>query len=298
MKTYIYIALAAIALGFAACSQENIVPQDDQKDTPITIQSAGVVELISRAIYDGVIIGKFDEPVYMGVFIRGGSADKYNGQNVRTEHNGTDWNPIYTVLYEGVKSSQQIGAYIPYSKDLTDGNKLAVSTPADQSQTECTEYFYADYCDITASKIDLEMQRLLAKVQLQVTWGTEYDENPVQNIQLLDIHDKGTWILPTSDVEFGESVADITPKQLTPDGSRYEALVLPYNYTSGVTMAIITTDNRYFEATVTPTAEKPFFEGGYVYTFKVMVGKDKVTLTPTTTDTDFPGGWDNETDLK
>ena len=190
MKTYKYIVLAALVLGMAACTQDDVTSQVPAKDDPITIQSAGVAELISRAIYDGVIIGQVDEPVYMGVFIRGGSADKYNGQNVRTEHNGTDWNPIYTVLYEGVKSSQQIAAYIPYSKDLTDGNKLAVSTPADQSQTECTEYFYADYRDITASKIDLEMQRLLAKVQLQVTWGTEYDENPVQNIQLLDIQDR------------------------------------------------------------------------------------------------------------
>ena len=287
-----------LSILFISCSQQEIESPDSLKDTPIAIQSAGVAELISRAIYDGVIIGGVDEPVYMGVFIRGGSADKYNGQNVRTEHNGTDWNPIYTVLYEGVKSSQQIGAYIPYSKDLTDGNKLAVSTPADQSQTECTEYFYADYRDITASKIDLEMQRLLAKVQLQVSWGTEYDANPLQSIQLLDIHDKAEWSVPTAEISVDASTADITPKQLTANGDRYEALVLPYNYTSGITMAIITTDNRYFEATVTPTAEKPFFEGGYAYTFKVMVGKDKVTLTPTTTDTDFPGGWDNETDLK
>ena len=286
-----------LSILFISCSQQEIESSDSLKDVPITIQSAGVAELMTRAIYDGVIIGGVDEPVYMGVFIRGGSADKYNGQNVRTEHNGTDWNPIYTVLYEGVKSSQQIGAYIPYSKDLTDGNKLAVSTPADQSQTECTEYFYADYCDITASKIDLEMQRLLAKVQLQVTWGTEYDENPVQNIQLLDIHDKGTWILPTSDVEFGESVADITPKQLTPDGSRYEALVLPYNYTSGVTMGITTSDNRYFEATVNPTPEISFFEGGFAYTFKVKVGKDKVTVEIVNTDEPW-GGWsDSEEDL-
>ena len=287
-----------LSILFISCSQQEIESPDSMKDTPIAIQSAGVAELISRAIYDGVIIGGVDEPVYMGVFIRGGSADKYNGQNVRTDHNGTDWNPIYTVLYEGVKSSQQIGAYIPYSKDLTDGNKLAISTPADQSQTECTEYFYADYRDITASKIDLEMQRLLAKVQLQVSWGTEYDENPLQSIQLLDIHDKAEWSVPTAEISVDASTADITPKQLTANGDRYEALVLPYNYTSGITMAIITTDNRYFEATVNPTPEISFFEGGYAYTFKVKVGKDKVTLTPTTTDTDFPGGWDNETDLK
>ena len=287
-----------LSILFISCSQQEIESPDSMKDTPIAIQSAGVAELISRAIYDGVIIGGVDEPVYMGVFIRGGSADKYNGQNVRTDHNGTDWNPIYTVLYEGVKSSQQIGAYIPYSKDLTDGNKLAISTPADQSQTECTEYFYADYRDITASKIDLEMQRLLAKVQLQVSWGTEYDANPLQSIQLLDIHDKAEWSVPTAEISVDASTADITPKQLTANGDRYEALVLPYNYTSGITMAIITTDNRYFEATVNPTPEISFFEGGYAYTFKVKVGKDKVTLTPTTTDTDFPGGWDNETDLK
>lgn len=293
----VILVLSAFCFLLSSCSQDEVSEQDPTMDTPITIQSAGVAELISRAIYDGVIIGGVDEPVYMGVFIRGGSADKYNGQNVRTVHNGTDWDPIYTVLYEGVKSSQQIGAYIPYSKDLTDGNKLAVSTPADQSQTECTEYFYADYRDITASKIDLKMQRLLAKVQLQVTWGTEYDENPVQNIQLLDIHDKGTWILPTSEVEFGESVADITPKQLTPDGSRYEALVLPYNYTSGVTMGITTSDNRYFEAAVNPTPEISFFEGGYAYTFKVMVGKDKITVEFINTDNPW-GGWsDSEEDL-
>ena len=90
MKTYKYIVLAALVLGMVACTQDDATSQVPAKDDPITIQSAGVAELISRAIYDGVIIGKFDEPVYMGVFIRGGSADKYNGQNVRTEHNGTD----------------------------------------------------------------------------------------------------------------------------------------------------------------------------------------------------------------
>ena len=286
-----------LSILFISCSQQEIESPDSLKDTPIAIQSAGVAELISRAIYDGVIIGGVDEPVYMGVFIRGGSADKYNGQNVRTEHNGTDWNPIYTVLYEGAKSSQQIGAYIPYIKDLTDGNKLAVSTPADQSQTECTEYFYADYRDITDSKINLEMQRLLAKVQLQVSWGTEYDANPLQSIQLLGIHDKAEWSVPTAEISVDASTADITPKQLTANGDRYEALVLPYNYTSGITMAIITTDNRYFEATVTPTAEKPFFEGGYAYTFKVKVGKDKITVEFINTDNPW-GGWsDSEEDL-
>ena len=39
------------------------------------------------------------------------------------------------------------------------------------------------------------------------------------------------------------------------------------------------------------------FAEGTHNTFELKVGKDKVTLIPTTTDTDFPGGWDNETDF-
>ena len=70
MKTYKYIVLAALVLGMVACTQDDVTSQAPGKDDPITIQSAGVAELISRDIYDGVIIGKFDEPVYMGVFIR------------------------------------------------------------------------------------------------------------------------------------------------------------------------------------------------------------------------------------
>jgi hypothetical protein len=38
-------------------------------------------------------------------------------------------------------------------------------------------------------------------------------------------------------------------------------------------------------------------EAGKHYEFDLKVGKDKVTLTPTTTDTDFPGGWNNEVTL-
>ena len=39
------------------------------------------------------------------------------------------------------------------------------------------------------------------------------------------------------------------------------------------------------------------FERGKHYEFDLQVGKDKVTLTPTTSNTEFPGGWDNETTL-
>ena len=45
-----YIVLAAVALSFAACSQEDdFTPQGNQKDSPLAIASAGVAELTTRA---------------------------------------------------------------------------------------------------------------------------------------------------------------------------------------------------------------------------------------------------------
>jgi hypothetical protein len=62
-------------------------------------------------------------------------------------------------------------------------------------------------------------------------------------------------------------------------------------------MGITTSDNRYFEAAVNPTPEISFFEGGFAYTFKVKVGKDKVTVEIVNTDEPW-GGWsDSEEDL-
>ena len=49
MKTYQHIALAALALSFAACMQDDFTPQGNQKDAPLAIASAGVAELTTRA---------------------------------------------------------------------------------------------------------------------------------------------------------------------------------------------------------------------------------------------------------
>ena len=48
-----------------------------------------------------------------------------------------------------------------------------------------------------------------------------------------------------------------------------------------------------------PTTDKneALLEAGKHYTFDLKVGKDKVTLTPATTDTDFPGGWSNDSEV-
>ena len=60
-----FLVFAATALMLPSCSNDEVLtPQDDLKDTPITIASAGVAELTTRVITEeGHLIGSMDEPV-------------------------------------------------------------------------------------------------------------------------------------------------------------------------------------------------------------------------------------------
>ena len=85
-----FLAFAATALMLASCSNDEVLtPQDDLKDTPITIASAGVAELTTRVITEeGHLIGAVDENASMSVFVTGGSNAKYNADNVKWVHDG------------------------------------------------------------------------------------------------------------------------------------------------------------------------------------------------------------------
>ncbi|WP_405294195.1 hypothetical protein [Methanobrevibacter sp.] len=60
--------MAAAALVLVACDKNNAdLGIDNTKDTPITIQTAGVAELTTRAITEGQLVGSVDENVSISV---------------------------------------------------------------------------------------------------------------------------------------------------------------------------------------------------------------------------------------
>ena len=75
---------------------------------------------------------------------------------------------------------------------------------------------------------------------------------------------------------------------------KFTAIVSPDAYSAGDDFIRINVEG---EQLIAKMKEDITFAEGKHYTFDLKVGKDKVTLTPTNTDTDFPGGWDNEEDL-
>ena len=267
-----------------SCDQQEIVPQDETKGAAIVIESVQQTHLTTRAATTPLTSGS------IGVFVSGGIK---NYSNVEWSCADSKWTSTQTMYYDGKNSNQQIGAYAPYSDAVTDGSKLAIILPADQSEALATDYLYAAYSAMSSNEVSFTLNHLLAKVAVKVSWGTEYAENPVKTIQLLGMYNKATWTVPGSALDFGtSSTADITPMKTD---NAYEALVLPYNYTHDVTLAITTTDHRYFEAAVQPTAEIPLFESGCGYTVKVKVGKDKVAVESVTVD-DSNNPWSGWTD--
>ena len=154
------LPLAALALAFVACDQNDDLVVDNTKDTPISIASAGVNELSTRVITEGQLIGRMEEPVAMSVWVEG-SAEKYNANNVEWVHNGTNWYSNSTMLYEG-ENKQKICALSPY---VDGASAEGVTITADG----VTDYLVASQTLITSNPVNIIMSHALAKLVLNPT---------------------------------------------------------------------------------------------------------------------------------
>ena len=200
-KIYQYIALAVLALGMAACAQEDdFTPQGNQKDAPIAIVSAGVANLTTRATIDSndnLVEGS------MGVFVTSTSSGRYEGSNIKwIYNNGWDLDAATVVLYENDDTKQQIGAYYPYTSDLTDEGKFAIELPeVFGSDYEDYDYLYADYAALGSNPVIIGMNHLLSKITVSIsTMSTELSNDAVQSISLFNVPRTASWTVPTNDL--------------------------------------------------------------------------------------------------
>ena len=199
IKTYKYIALFALAFGFAACTQDDdFIPQGNQKDAPLAIASAGVANLTTRATIDSNdnLVGGS-----MGVFVTSTSGGRYEGSNIKwTYNNGWNLDAAPVVLYENDGTKQQIGAYYPYTSDLTDEGKFAIDLPeVFGSDYEDYDYLYANYAALNNNPATIAMNHLLSKVTVSISSvGTELSNDAVKSIALFNVPRTASWEVPTS----------------------------------------------------------------------------------------------------
>lgn len=262
-----YFAIAAAALTLVACDKNNDdFNIDNTKDTPITIASAGVAELTTRVITDDNKLEGImnEESAHMGVFVTGGSADKYNATNMHWQHDGDHWDCTKTVLFEGASSQQKIYAYSPFFFDST--GSIAVNA------SEQTDWLVATATDLTSSVVNLTMTHALAKLVLKPTFGTELTSQTITSVKVEGMYASGT--LNVSD----NTWSDLPEANTILAMANNELLVIPMASCTSLPITITMEDARVFKTTINLATVENMLEAGVQYNIKLQIGQDKVTL--------------------
>ena len=293
------LTLVALATMFAACSN-NDVPVDETKDTPITIASAGVADLSTRA---GTPAGTLTSGS-LSFFFNNGSGDEaryvadcemwtYTDGKWQFDATGLDTQQL---LWKGAGNTISWIATYPYRdhqySHITNDNigGMVEKVPADQTdETKWTEF------DIlwatgtaTSSTVTIEFKHLYTKFSVNLTYGTEVDA--AQTVEALTVG--GTYTV--RDFNYGtEKWGDYTTREIIDikslaleepnyidanDASKgtynasFDALIIPQ--TAAPKLTIEMSDGRVFAATL-PEQE---FKSGTQYNITLQVGQDKVEL--------------------
>ena len=257
---------------FISCSEQEIESFDSLKDTPITIASAGVAELTTRVITDDNKLEGImnEESAHMGVFVTGGSADKYNATNMHWQHDGDHWDCTKTVLFEGASSQQKIYAYSPFFFDST--GSIAVNA------SEQTDWLVATATDLTSSVVNLTMTHALTKLVLKPTFGTELTSQTITSVKVEGMYASGT--LNVSD----NTWSDLPEANTILAMANNELLVIPMESCTSLPITITMEDARVFKTTINLATVDNKLEAGVQYNIALQIGQDKVTLGEITAD--------------
>ena len=251
---------------FISCDQQEIESFDSLKDTPITIASAGVAELTTRVITDDNKLEGImnEESAHMGVFVTGGSADKYNATNMHWQHDGDHWDCTKTVLFEGASSQQKIYAYSPFFFDST--GSIAVNA------SEQTDWLVATATDLKSSVVNLTMTHALTKLVLKPTFGTELTSQTITSVKVEGMYASGTLNV------FDNTWSDLPEANTILAMANNELLVIPMESCTSLPITITMDDARVFKTTINLATVENMLEAGVQYNIKLQIGLDKVTL--------------------
>ena len=270
-----YIALAVLALTFAACTQdEDFIPQGDGDAIKI---SASIGALQTRVSYDAKGYTTFDKGDHIKVVNK-----LRTSKNIAT-YTLTDegWNTADAFVWSST-SLNQFEAWYP----VTDGTSFDTFTlPTEQNTSALLGA--ADWMTIGTKEIEkpsdktlkLHFLHMLTKVTVNVTsWGSEYDGTD-KTIEDVKIYSLATDIVQDREGLIGQiKTASLTPIAPLADGNSYTAIVCPGLYSSDqkfMTFTVNGTDNLTVLAKVSSPIE---IEAAKHYTFNLTVGKDAAII--------------------
>ena len=213
--------------------------------------------------------------------------------------NGTIWTSVKKI-YWGEDRDYEIYAAYPYKEDPTH-----FSLPSEQNTLDGLRA--ADFMSTywsgqkTNEVINLPLAHRLSRVTVNYVLAPEFDSDMeitpeiyskakaftfVRGVLATSVGKLDVWVKAYKHEEL-DAYENVVAKKFT-------AIVSPDAYAAGDEFIRVTIGGQVLTATM---KEAITFAEGTHYTFDLKVGKDKVTLTPTTIDTDFPGGWNNDSEV-
>ena len=268
MKTYNkYIALAAMALTFAACTQEDdFTPQTDGDAVKI---NATIGRLQTRVAYEDNGATNFinGDEICMQNILR-------ENKNIATyTFDGTTWTTTDALVWNGGTAESQFQAWYPATASF---DKFTL--PTDQNSIE--ELPAADWMTASTSAmvkpadktINLAFEHKLAKITVEVTeFTSQFGDDPCLY---------GATIYSLSD-EYVTVNGGIRPVLR---GNAATAIVCPGTYTAGTDLMEVTISDSDRHQTFLNVPANAFLtntglEAGKHYKFSLKVGKDAISIT-------------------
>ena len=214
----------------------------------------------------------------IGVYVTGGSADKYNGTNIQWTHDGSGWDSETDVLYEGANSQQKISAYYPYIENYTSGGVTFNLTAEQSADTmKADDLLYAAATELSDARTAINFTHLMTKLNVEVTsLGSEVEDgDEINKVEISDLAKAATFYPEngtlTADTELTGSTVAYN------NGTTYEALVFPTECSS-VTVKVTMNSGKVFTTTVDLATVDNQLESGVQYNINFQVGQDKVTI--------------------
>ena len=188
MKTK-YLAFAAAAFMLASCSNdEDFVPQNNLKDTPITV-TADVADLKTRAGYDA---DNLPAKFYLTV-TQTEEASPYNYTNVEmTKGNGNNYTPSDNILWKDATRTPFVSAYTTADATFTVQTDQSTAESVIASDLLGAVSTTEDDVTINGDNISVRFRHLLCKLDVTYSWGTEFDNVTTKSIKNVVYNGFGT----------------------------------------------------------------------------------------------------------
>lgn len=285
-----YIALAALAMTLAACSQnEDFAPQNDSDAVRISATIGTMPQ--TRLAYDDA--GK-TTTFESGDQIQVKNTKRTTKNEATYTYNGSSWSTTGTLVWNG-SSTNQFEAYYP----VTDGTSFnAFTLPTVQNTGALLAA--ADWMTVGTNEMEkpsdktlqLKFDHMLTKVTVRFyNWNDEFSNPDRVEITEPKIYTKGTAITATysQDATTGITTATITsegestgisPMEGETNSTRtFTAIVAPGKYEASEKFMTFDIEDEPFTVLAKSTVFSSGLQPGNYYTFYLTVGKNNVEIT-------------------